>query len=215
VVTFCYEGNAAYCSLVTRTNGQITSIDTPYLNLARTLTRGDDIEVDYVTDLTNISPALDGVVSFRALATYVAKQITVTPTASGIVTVNRAGDIGTSSQPRWVAFDSVSYENGPATITLSGRYVGAGVFNSTYDNPFYNTAYIDNNKIPSVYYVNFTVEYVLRDTFAAPKLFFNVENLLNQAPPIVPGTNFEQLQTDPSVYDVEGRAFTLGVSFEM
>ncbi len=213
VVTFCFEGNSSYCNLITRQNGQIVTIDTPSLNLAKTLTRGDDLEIDYRTDLADISPALDGSISFRAMGTYVAKQTTTTPTAAGIVTVNRAGDIGTSSQPRWVAIDSVSYQKGPATVTVSGRYVGAGVYNSTYNNSNYNTGYIDDNNIPAIYYVNFTAEYLLQGVFAAPKLFFNIENLLDQTPPPVPGTNFEQLQTDPALYDIEGRAFTIGVRF--
>ncbi|MEI9851388.1 MAG: TonB-dependent receptor [Sphingomonas sp.] len=208
-VTLCFQGNAAICQLITRAggtaNGQILVIETPSLNLQQLETEGLDIELGYRTALGA------GRLTLRALATHLAKQATSTPTPAGITTIDRAGDIGTSSQPKWRWFGSVDYTVGDVGLTLNGRYIGPGNYNNTYTT---TDLAPESQRIPSVVYLDLTAQYKLKALGGDQTLFFSVTNLLDKEPLLIPANNFNATQTVLALYNVEGRSFTAGVRFK-
>ena len=93
VVTQCNLGNTDFCPFVIRdTNGVITQVNTPYLNLAKLQTSGLDIETQYTLPLQRVSASLPGTLNFDVLATYIAHLKTVQPTGS----IDIAGETGCS-----------------------------------------------------------------------------------------------------------------------
>jgi outer membrane receptor protein involved in Fe transport len=208
-VTLCFQGNADICKLITReggaANGRILVIETPSLNLQRLKASGLDIEVGYSTALGG------GQLGLRALGSYLAKMATSTPTPAGIVTIDRAGDIGVSAQPKWRWTGSIDYDIGDVGLTLNGRYIGSGNYNNTYTKSDLADEY---QKITDVLYVDAMARYKFHFNGGEQTLFFSVTNLMDKKPLLIPANNFNATQTVLALYNVEGRSFTAGLRFK-
>lgn len=210
VVNLCYAGNAAYCSLLTYNNaGTPTDVNLTSINAAQLKETGVDIESSYLLPLSNLGLASGGSLRFRALVNNVQtlKQF------NGATTADFAGDVGGNNPyglPKWRANLNITFEDGPLAVDLADRFIGAGTFDNL--NP---TAY-NVNRIPSIDYVNLAVQYTAKTRgFQNLQYFIKVNNLLNKAPPIDPLEFFANIQTNPTLYDVVGRMFYLGVRFKM
>lgn len=208
-VNLCAEGNAELCSLIVRQNGQIVQISTPTLNLARAHTEGVDIELDYRRALSDIFSRLSGVMSLRALGTYLGTQSTSTPTSAGIVTIDRAGDISNSAMPKWRWYGTAEYDAGRFGAAVDGRFIGGGWYDSTF-----TASDLANNHVPSVFFVDLTLKYRMELGGSEEEFFFTINNLLDRDPPVVPANNFNASQVPLTIYDIEGRAFMTGVRFK-
>lgn len=210
-VTLCADGDTALCSLIVRQNGQIVEISTPTLNLASAHAEGMDLEFGYRRNLSDIAPSLPGAISARAIGTYLGVQSTTSPTATGEVTIENAGDIGQSAQPKWRWYTSLGYHLDRLSVALIGRYIGSG----KYDNQYTAVQLADSaNYVPSVFYVDATIQYKLAIAGADSQLFLSFNNLFNKDAPVVPANNFNASQTPLGLYDVVGRSFMLGVRFK-
>lgn len=217
VVTGCFDGDTALCQLITRTNGVITSVSTPFLNLNELHTDGVDFEAVYRLPLSRINESWGGSLTFRLLANYVddfsATEQGVTIKDGGAVdSVLLPTNIGaTGGVPHWRGDLNATYENGPATIMLQERYVGAAHL----DNTFGPTV-LPNNNVPSVFYTNASVQYRVYGKEGARdvELYGNINNLFNQFPPIVVGQFIDAPATNGYLYDVIGRTFVAGVRFK-
>src|SRR5690606_14269506 len=152
-----------------------------------------------------------GRLTLRALGNRLAKQATSTPTPGGIRVIDRAGDIGTSAQPKWRWYGSVDYDIGDFGLTLNGRYIGPGNYNNTYTP---EDLAPEHQRIPSVLYIDLTAQYNLHLMDGEQSVFFSVTNLLDKKPLLVPANNFNATQTVLALYNVEGAAFTTGIRFK-
>lgn len=202
IVNACYgvapftTANAQYCSLISRdSTGLISNVSNATLNLAFTKTSGTDIELSY-----QIRQAL----TLRLLATHLSSIIV----NNGIVTVDRAGEVGNS---RWRLNASATWNRGPLSLNLQGRYVQSALIDVTY-----GPADISNNNVPSRVYLNGGAQYTIRQSDSGQLLaFLNVNNLLDQNPPIVPSASAAPSQAPLGVdYDKIGRYFTTGLRFK-
>jgi iron complex outermembrane recepter protein len=210
-VTLCADGETSLCSQIERQNGQILEISTPTLNLASAHAEGMDLEFGYRHNLSDIVSGLPGALSARAIGTYLGVQSTSSPTATGIVTIENAGDIGQSAQPKWRWYTSLGYELDRLSVTVIGRYIGSG----KYDNQYTDVQLADNaNYVPSIFYVDSTIQYKLGFGGGDSSVFLSFNNLFNRDAPIVPANNFNASQTPLGLYDVVGRSFVLGVRFK-
>jgi iron complex outermembrane receptor protein len=209
IVNGCQTGDQSLCAFVVRNpDTTINSIITANLNLNVLKTSGVDIEVDYRTDMDRFAGNLGGALTFRALATHVSELST---TSSGI-TVDRAGQVGLQGgAPHWSATFSAEYSNGPVAVYLQDRLIQGGVYDVTLSPAVLSPA---QNSVPTINYVDLTLQYKLPHTDDRDMLFLTVNNLFNQAPPIAPnGATLTPRPTNTQIYDVIGRYFTGGVRF--
>lgn len=190
------------CDLISRdpTTGVITNVNNQTLNLAYIQTSGVDMEVDYRFALSSIP----GTWSVRLLGTYLNNF----DENNGIVTVDRAGQLGNS---QWRVTGSTTWATGPVSLFLQLRYIDAAHIDNTYGpNDIYD------NHVPSRIYVNGSAQYTLFDSEARGRLqvFGNINNILDQDPPIIPSASAAPGQTTLAPdYDKIGRYFSLGLRY--
>lgn len=204
IVNRCHAGNTALCNFVTRNAaGTITGIRATQINLSRISTRGLDLEMAYRVQLDGA----DGSLTFRGLATYVDSF----STDDGVTRIDRVNDIGWhNGLPHWKFNLGVTYQNGPFTLNLMNRFVGGGKYDVTF-----GPNSINDNNISGRNYVDLSLRHVVMESERRRlEMFFNVRNLLDQDPPIVPNNFQSPIQTNPQLYDVIGRQFTTGIRFK-
>ena len=232
-VDFCFAGQAAACSAITRNAaGSITAIQIEPVNIQTQIEHGFDVEASYKLNLSDISSGWNGDINFRGLGTYVFTLHTV---QNGVVTegagVNADG-LGTAVSgalyaPRFRYTVSATYENDPLTATLTARGISAGVYNNSFITctsgcPTATAANptINYNHISAIAYFDLSLAYKFMqgDHGSMAEAFLTVENLMNQAPPFVAGTSGNGYYSGPanqSFYDRLGRYFHAGVRFKM
>ncbi len=211
IVSACY-GKAPFtavvsdaCALISRDSaGVISNVFNKTLNLAFTKTNGTDVELGYKFALASLSDGLGGDMQLRLLGTYLDKL----DTNNGIVTVDRAGEIGNS---RWRLTATANYVNGRFSGYLQGRYFDS----AKVDNTFSATDIYDNS-VPSVIYANASVQYAFGNVMGNGSLqgFLSINNLFDKAPPLVTSASVSPGQAPLAPdYDKVGRYFTLGLRY--
>jgi hypothetical protein len=209
VVDLCYQGESQLCSLIDRNAaGTPTAVNLTNINVAQLSEKGVDIETSYLLPMSDFGLSSGGALRFRALINNVEtlKQF------NGSTIVDYAGDVGGNNPyglPKWRGQVNITYEQGPFAVDVADRYVGKG----NYDNTQL-TAY-NVNQIPSVDYVNLSLQYTTKPGgMQTLQYFIKINNLLNKYPPIDPQQFFANIQTNPTLYDTVGRMFYAGVRFK-
>lgn len=207
----CQSGNAAICASINRNaQNQIVSIQAGRLNLAELFTSGVDMEAQYSRAVSNPITGGEGRLTLQALATYTDKL----STDDGVSNVDRAGQVGGNGlvpgggKPHWMANGSVGYDTGPLGLQASVRYVGGGVYDSTFGPRDINIPHFGSRT-----YVDLGFRYRVRDTDTGRvEVFGRVGNLFDRDPPIIPNPD-SLFATNSALYDTIGRTFQLGVRF--
>jgi outer membrane receptor protein involved in Fe transport len=176
------------------------------LNVARTYTHGLDIDAGYRFPLANLFEVSDAVITLRALANY-APSYKQRETATAVV--QQQAGVNAFNLVKLRTTLSVNYEDGPLSVNLQQRRIGKLVR----DNRA-NQVFLDN-EIDAVYYYNLAVSYKFDVMQRNLEAFVNVNNLLDEQPPLLPFTNQPGLiyPTNQSLYDVVGRYYTAGLRF--
>ena len=202
LINRCFAGNADLCRFITRdSTGALTGINVTNVNVAQVATRGVDLEGSYTRAIG------EGVVSLRGLATYVDRLTT----SNGGISINRAGEVGPNNNglPHWRFDLNLTYSQGPVTLFVENRFIGAG----KYDNS-YTAADIDNNHIRAADYVNLGVQFdIFHSQPGRAQFFVNANNVFDSPPPVAPSSFFAPPQTNAILYDVIGTFVTSGVRF--
>jgi len=201
----CVAGATSLCSLLTRDpSGVLVSVDTPFLNISRRTTSGIDIEASYRTD---VGP---GALALRGLATYVETLKTFNPGANPIELAGQTG--GGGGVPHWVANFDLNYEVGGFAIFAQERYIGPGALDKTL---LAATLAPDSNRVESRFYTDLTLSQEIETSGQTVEVFFTVNNLFDEAPPLAPSFFFvfgaSNGGTNPSLFDLIGRQYTVGV----
>ncbi len=206
IVDQCHAGATALCANIERdADGIIFRVNNAYLNIARMKTSGIDIEANYRTQLGA------GTLGLRAIASHVIELSTYNP---GTTPVDRAGQTGTSGGvPSWNFNIDVNYRNGPFSLGVNERIIGAGTYNSTYKEG----VDIDDNSIPAIAYTDLTASYRFKVGAKDWELFGTINNLLDQDPPRNSGSFFVfgTIPTNAYLFDTMGRAYTLGLRVKL
>ena len=190
-----YSNAAAHTGLV--------RVFTPRQNLSSLKTSGIDVELDYAT------PLAGGALQLRGLMTYLLDYKIGIP---GGATTDYTGVVGTSNNPKVTALASAAYAQGPFTFYAQERLVGKGKFQAS--NEFYNPGLADNS-VRAAWYTDITVKADV-GTGRRLEVFGTVNNLLNKAPPVIPSGSFQlDYPTNAALYDVIGRAITIGARFKL
>ena len=236
IVNGCFQGSSFFCSLITtaqvpdpanpgHTYTSITSVNNAAANLGKYTTRGVDFEGDYDLPLDSVSKGASGSLNFRLLASYMYAMII--DTGLGGPVINYAGQSGPTgafggfnTSPYWQGNGYMTYTNGPFSGTLQVRYVGAGKLMAR--TPFgglpvtpgsagyssTNPNSVNENSVPSEFYVNLAASYDVNQHVA---VFANLNNVFNQTPPIAPGGN--GYPTNPVYFDTYGMTWKVGARF--
>jgi len=211
IVNQCFAGVSLTCSFIQRDpgSGLIHYIYANYINLSSLKASGVDMEVDYSYH-GKVFGGSDESVTARLLGTYLNDRSTTTP---GALPIDSAGDIS-AGYPKWRAQGSVTYGNGPFRVYFREQYIGDGTLNYqwTPGNTANTTgASVDNDHVGAIWYSDLHFTYSL-PTKMKWELYFNIDNLLDQAPARVPSFSLMTgtTPTNTGLYDQIGRRFTLG-----
>jgi outer membrane receptor protein involved in Fe transport len=184
----CYgAGNLASCANVVRdtTTGQIDFVNTSLGNRGTFETDGYDIQLEWSV------PIGPGQLTVNELYSILESYI-----------FNGTDFAGTSSAaigggfPEYKSVLSVSYAFGDWTLFTRWSYV-----------PEMSSATFGPNTVsPEASYVDVSARWALTDNFT---LTANIDNLMDELPPQTADGLFSQANTDPQVYDVLGRQFSI------
>lgn len=214
IVDRCSEGVTDLCALVTRdSTGLMTQVSNILLNVDALRTKGFDVEIDYRTRVGS-----DAMLSLRGLGTYVTDLTTIDTVGK----TNRAGQTGYRSGtvpglPRYTIDGIATLEGRSAGVTLQGRYIPKGKYSALHVGPEddgYSVGLpnsINTNRVPARFYLNMSGR-VRVETGPNRQVEFYVviNNLLDKAPPMIPGPSGG---TNQILFDPVGREFRVGVRF--
>ncbi|MCD9029556.1 TonB-dependent receptor [Luteimonas sp. BDR2-5] len=192
-----YSVDNFYCAQIARNadTGRIDNIDKPTFNMGSLRTSGVDVQLDWQRELGNA-----GRLSAGSVLSWVDRY--ETQSVSGGPVYDYAGTVGTL--PTWKATSTVRYAQGPGSIGLRWRYLGAMEHSSKVLNPASTTP-----SVPSFSYFDLFGSWRLDETFSFRA---GINNLLDKAPPQVGGTPGA---THNSTYDIYGRQFFVGVTVKL
>lgn len=225
IVNRCADGVQEYCDAITEDpiRTQAGPPRVPYLlirsqpfNFVRKLVRGVDFDVAYR------QPIGEDSFTVRGIATRYIENLSDTGIA-GTVPVNTVGaNGGQASTPKWIFRASATYETPSFSATVVGRGVSAGKYvangiECTTDCPATSTTSpyqtYDNNRVSGLFYADLNLTQTI-DVGGGSKadMFFNVTNLFNRWPLLVPETG---MAANTTYSDMLGRQFRVGVRFQL
>jgi iron complex outermembrane receptor protein len=199
---------AVLCNYVVRDDGgNLTRVFRPYLNLDQAYVRGTDFEIDYRRDVNWLARA-DESFSVRILGGKLDHR---TNTVAGSVPDEFAGSLG---YPDLTANATVSYGVGPWSVQLQQRYIDEVLLNRNWVEGID----IDDNTIQSKSWTNLVFGYTHEQPNSGFwRLNFNVQNLFDDDPPIIPSTGGGRFgaQITSNTYDVWGRRYELTFNYTL
>ncbi|WP_338425958.1 TonB-dependent receptor domain-containing protein [Sphingopyxis kveilinensis] len=221
VVNRCDEGIQQFCDAIT-TDPTRSTPTVPYLlirtqpfNYVSRLVRGIDFDAAYRLPVGEASS-----ITIKGTATRYIENLADTGIA-GTTPVNTVGaNGGQSSTPKWIFRANLNYTTPTFSGTLTGRGVSSGKYlanaiecttgcpTSTSQNPTY-----DDNHVDGTFYVDLNLtQKVSVNSGSEAELFFNVTNLFDADPLLLPETG---LAANSTYSDLLGRSFRIGVRFKM
>ena len=225
VVNLCFAGNEQACGFITRNSaGVISIIATPPANVLSQDAEGIDMEIGYRLPLSTINGGLAGAVTLRALGNYVIslKNVDTIAESQGAGVQGDFGGIIASGPfaPKFRSTVTLGYEDERLSTSIAWHYISPSKLNNlltecTSGCPTGNRT-ISENDIDSNSTFDYSISYKpFRDNDSA--VFFAVDNVLNQAPPFVPGRVDIGFYTGQYglFYDRIGRTFRGGIRFKM
>ena len=214
ILNLCYNviqnASSPVCDLIARDSQGIISgppfvVSAGNANLASLTTSGIDVSLDYNVPLNfSMWGADDSRLSFFFLGNY-SDENDFVPTVGVDETVECAGRFGNNCgnpTPKLKWSSRLSLLDGPMTASLRWRHVGA-VTDDDDSTPFI----VD--RLPSYDYFDLTLGFDIAEKMT---LNFGVNNIFDKQPPVI-GSNQEQANTYPGVYDVLGRDYFVSVQF--
>jgi iron complex outermembrane receptor protein len=188
------------------------------INAALTSTHGVDVEVGYNFDLDDVYHALAGQLNLRALFAYQPDMKTKSfPTSDVVQSAGVAGSGGTVGFADKRVTTDISYKYNDLAFNWQVRYSSKLALTGTTGN---SKVYYVDTYLPSIFYHDVGMSYAFKfSSGSTAQLFFNVNNLFDQAPRPSP-TNNSAAAPGSAVPanlgdDTVGRYFTLGVRLKM
>jgi outer membrane receptor protein involved in Fe transport len=208
IIDDCFAGAQELCQRIVRDPGtnQITIVENIFLNVAEARVTGVDLEASYRTPISLFTDGNEDL-SIRLFASYLDENSFTN------VGVPKRDNAGTTNLPEWTMTGMVNYRNGPFSTTVTGRYVDSRV---QINDPT-PAQTLDDMSVDSVFTTNLRLSYAFdAGQLGSHTLFFNVSNVFDVEPPIVPAwSSFFGAQTSqPGLHDLLGRRFVAGVNFE-
>ena len=220
IVDACYAGGAAACSYVQGAGTtDIISVEAGSINIGQFLTRGVDVEAVY--DIPLDSGANFNV---RVIGSYLYDLIVDSGLGNAPINYEgQSGPVGSfggfNTSPNWQATAWLTYARNRFTSTLETRYIGSGSLDATrFESPPGSPTNtlpfsMTTNSVDDRYYLAWSGSYDFQrgDADNSLQLFWAVQNLLDEDPPVAPGGNV--YPTNPVFFDTIGRRYRVGVRF--
>ncbi|PVX29195.1 TonB-dependent receptor plug domain-containing protein [Sphingomonas pokkalii] len=226
IINRCYEGRKEFCNAYgpDPTGDRELFFKASPFNFARQWVRGIDFDAGYRVALDQIFGKAPGAITLHGLATRYIHNITDSGVPN-VVPVDAVGQLSGISPPKWIYRVNASYETDHFSVTGTVRGVSSGTYGNNYivcngncpvGRPAATVSQfptIDNNHISGAAYVdlNLTAKITQGDRMRG-EVFLNVTNLLDRDPILLPETG---LAANSTYSDLLGRAFRVGVRFEM
>jgi outer membrane receptor protein involved in Fe transport len=220
LVDACFAGGARACEFVRGAGtADIISVEAGSINIGQFLTRGIDLEAAYDVPLD------DGATfNVRVIGSYLYDLIVDTGLGNRPVNYEgQSGPVGSfggfNTSPNWQATAWLTYARERFTTTLETRYVGSGSLDATrFESPAGSASNtqlfsVTTNSVDDRYYLGLSGSYDFKGADAASslQLFWAIQNLLDEDPPVAPGGN--SYPTNPVFFDTIGRRYRVGVRF--
>jgi iron complex outermembrane receptor protein len=214
-------GQQNMCDNISRDgNGVITMVTSLPVNLNNLRQKGLDIEASYRMDVGSLVSALRGNLELRALGTHVITS----RRDDGVNPVQDfAGDNSGTGPLNWRWLFSANYKLDALTVAWTGRSLSSGEYNPNYIECRANCPIsipsaqtIDYNHIAGRFYHDLSISYdfeFIGSTSA--QVYVNLVNALDEQPPPVASAQYWYMPTNPQLYDTIGRAYYLGVRFNL
>ncbi len=222
VVSGCYQDNDVdLCNFITRTGDPITTstgetiqrislVGVPFYNQASVKASGVDFEIVYRTPVEWFGDAEN--VSLRLLGSYLRER---SNTSSAGVKTEIQGGFG---QPEYTAVATGTYNRGPLSLSLVGRYQEGTLLNLNWNHNGSSTRWdVFDNYIGSTTTYDARVGYNFEVAGTTVNVFANVNNLFDKQPQeslLAAYSAFLSAGTGLGVTgDLRGRRYVVGASF--
>jgi iron complex outermembrane receptor protein len=233
VVNRCFDDQAQeFCDLITFVDGTSATpsstaslsnalVGDLFVNVASASVEGLDAETSYSADVDWFGG--DESISLRAFGSWLLSR---TETNSNGVSTNQAGQVGNSAAgylpyADFKATAGFTYRNSGFSTLLQARYIDGGLQNACGQPLRCSTAatvFVEDNHVPAVTYFDLRLGYEFEMAGTDVEVFGNVTNLTDEDPPVTPSWTAlveSAQQTNPAVYDVLGRRYTVGLRVKM
>lgn len=195
-----YSPANPFCQLISRdSNGLLTQIAAPYLNLGLLKTSGMDLQLDWRFKLGAIGLS-DSLGSFGVNTAISVMNSYQSQALPGDAVQEFKGTVGLVIRPEWQSTTTFRYDLGTASMNLRWRHIPAMKDITSVTRPASPTAGVESYDI-----FDLGARYALSKS---TDLRFGINNLLNRDPASVPGN---QNLTLASTYDIIGRSYYLGM----
>lgn len=228
IMTFCFQGRQEFCNNIERdAGGVITKITQFPFNLASQKRTGIDVDLRQTLDASSVVSSWNGRLSLSALGTFYTKSSQDDGLGGG--SYSTLGDMGQLrvGPPDWRVAANVAYALDTFTASLTARAQSDGVIDARYiecttgcpaSTGFAKT--IEDNSVDSIVYLDASVSYGFNFPNLKLEAFFNVRNLLDTDPSIVPlgpsdFTYVSPLSKGSSGFDLLGRQYLVGFRLSM
>lgn len=203
-----FSNSNYYCTLLARdpSNGQLTVVQNPLLNLASYQSSGIDTQIDWRVRFSDIglggsgSFGISSVISY--LNTFKIRNLAGAPNLDYAGTIgNTQIDLFADAHPRWKATTNATLSIDSATLNLRWRYLGSMA----------NAANVGTggtaHGVPAVSYFDLDASFDVAKRFS---LTLGIVNMFDKRPPTLNDSVSGVLATDPYTYDMIGRRFYVG-----
>lgn len=199
VVDRCFDGDTNQCANIEfdPVTGDITRVFRRFFNQDQSIVEGLDFEVSYRMEPNFFDSEFESF-SVRALAGTLLTRDNVA--ANGTVSTQ----LDQYTLPDTTGNVTFAYSVGPWSLQMQGRHITGGKLRRTWTEG----VDVDYNWVSSSTWWNSTVRYSSELSNGTTwNVGFNVLNIFDKAPPLVPGTDGNQGASNQ--YDVYGRRYNL------
>lgn len=217
VVNECFAGAQALCEKITRdpVTNRLVLIGDTFINIDSARVRGVDLEVRY----RHPGSFLGGDFGTTVFASWLHEN---SETNAGAAKIDRAGQTGVevstgvaNSLPDFRLNQQLTYNNGPLSAFVQGRYIADG----TMENTAVEGVDIEDNSVDSAFYTDLNLSY-LHEMRNGSRLEFygNIANLFDEEPPLTPSYSIflaRPQQTNGALFDELGRRYTFGLRYSL
>jgi outer membrane receptor protein involved in Fe transport len=220
IVDDCFAGAGNVCSLVTRdpVTQRLSQVRNVSQNIAAAAGEGVDVELGYRRSIRLFRDNGESL-GMRVFWSHLMENSTMTNRSNPATYVDAAGQTGVNVLPEDSITATLSYDIGALNLSMSGRFISSGIYNVRYNLPTAARRDVEDNTVPSAFYLNLAGGHSWETVGGKLELYANVQNLLDRDPPLVPAqfdTALSQTvsgQTNSRLFDMLGRRYSIGLRF--
>lgn len=214
LVNNCYDtmdaANPACLAVKRDPLGNIYQVDSPLLNLQTRSGNGVDVQLQYQTELSDFFavPGHGASLDLRVVATFHESDATVL--LQGNAPIECAGRLGGSCSANFIratpgqrTLYSARWASGPASVSTRIHQIGKMI---AADDAYANNAL----PVDAQFYWDLSGNYALNEKI---DLFGGVNNVLNDAPPVIGYRAGGDSNTQVQLYDTVGRRYFVGATY--